>query len=552
MKEGITTSTIASRHPTMIRPNACVHLFIAALALLAAPASAQTPFFAPQQEAVTLTLDEAIQIALLNNYAIRNSRMDVADALAQIRGGWGAVLPQIEASSGYTRNLMTANPFAGSAAGDLFSGFAFLGWLAYNEDARTDDDPTTIPITFKEFDRRQTRGLEDADIVLGGSDNPFAVENQFQNSINITQTIFDPRHLMYIKGLKRLSQALELAVDRQEQLVVNQVRQAFYQTLLAQEQAHVASLSVSRTQRSRNEMARRVALGVAPKAQRLSADVQLANLQTQLVESENRADAALDNLKFILGIPVDQAVRLRGDLTVDGLFPYVSIAAGDAFAQAVQRRPDLEQAQLQYELSHMDMRATKSDRLPKLSAFANVSYTGSVPDNRSYTIDDDDDPFKYSAGQNDFFSTAYWQPSINVGFSLRWTIFDGFQRAARVQQLRIVEDRAQLGITQLRQTVRLEVETALRNLKAAQQQIISQETNVANAQLNYSYAHARLAEGVATPLEERDASNQLDQSRINYLQAVYSYLIAHSAYETAIGVPLGRQGDLRLTSYLAQ
>ena len=69
-----------------------------------------------------------------------------------------------------------------------------------------------------------------------------------------------------------------------------------------------------------------------------------------------------------------------------------------------------------------------------------------------------------------------------------------------------------------------------------------------NAELNYSFASTRLVEGVATPLEERDASHQLDQSRINYFQAVYDFLVARSTYETAIGVPLEHQADIRLTS----
>jgi hypothetical protein len=43
---------------------------------------------------------------------------------------------------------------------------------------------------------------------------------------------------------------------------------------------------------------------------------------------------------------------------------------------------------------------------------------------------------------------------------------------------------------------------------------------------------------VATPLEVRTASEQLDLSRLNYLQAVHDFLRARSAFETAVGMPL--------------
>ena len=538
------------RYPGRLKTVVLMSMLMA-LSVATRPAAAQVqPALAePSAEPLTLTLDEAIQIALVNNYAIRNNRLDVDNAQAQIREARSDALPQIDASSSYTRNIKTANPFAGSQAGSLFSSFGFIGWLSFNEDARTDDDPVTIPIPFDEYLDRQSTGLEEAGVVLGGgSDNPFAVENQFQNGINITQMLFSGSVFASIKGAERLKLAFQRGVDRQEQLLVDQVRQTFYQTLLAQEQAKVALQSVARTQRTRNETARRVSQGVAPKFQRLSAEVQLANLQTQLVQIQNQSASTLDNLKFTLGIPIEQPVQLRGALEADDYNPYRMISVQDAFSLAVERRPDLEQAHLNIELRKIDKNISRSDYLPHLSTFANFSYIGSVPDSRTFTTSDSDDPFSFSVGENDFFSSSYWQPSVNVGFRMTWNLFNGFRTSAQVQQRQIAVERAEIELTQLQQAMRLEIETALRDLETAQQRILSQQKNVTNAELNYSYASTRLREGVATSLEERDASDQLDQSRLNYLQAVYDYLTARSAFETAMGVPLGQQTDLKLTS----
>ena len=520
------------------------------MALSVGPAAAQMQQALAETttEPLTLTLDEAIQIALVNNYAIRNNRLDVDNAQAQIREAWSDVMPQVDVSSSYTRNLKTANPFAGSEAGNIFSTLGFVGWLSFNEDARGDGDPVTIPITFDEYQDRLFEGLDQAGVVRGNDNNPFGVENQFQSGINITQTLFSGSALAAITGAKRLKLAFQRGVDRQEQLLIDQVRQSFYQTLLAQEQAKVSVQSVARTRRTRNETARRVSQGVAPKFQRLSAEVQLANLETQLVQIQNQSASALDNLKFTLGIPIEQPVQLRGALEADDYNPYRMISVQDAFSLAVERRPDLEQAHLNIELRKIDKNISRSDYLPHLSTFANFSYIGSVPDSRTFTTSDSDDPFSFSVGENDFFSSSYWQPSVNVGFRMTWNLFNGFRTSAQVQQRQIAVERAKIELTQLQQSVRLEVETALRNLETAQQRIRSQQKNVVNAELNYTYASTRLHEGVATPLEERDASDQLDQSRLNYLQAVHDYLVARSAFETAMGMPLGQQTDLKLTS----
>ena len=94
----------------------------------------------------------------------------------------------------------------------------------------------------------------------------------------------------------------------------------------------------------------------------------------------------------------------------------------------------------------------------------------------------------------------------------------------------------------------MEIEVALRNLDAAYHQIGSQETNVANAELNYEYTLARSNEGVANTLQVRAASSQLDTSRLNYLRAVHGFLVAQSSLEVALGIPIEKQTDIQLAA----
>ena len=500
---------------------------------------------------ITLTLDEAVQIALISNYVLQGTRLDAAESRQNLRASASVLYPQISGQSNYTRNLKAANPFAGSAAGDLFSGFAFVGWLGYNEQARTDADPATIPITFAEYADRQQRGIDAANIIVETSDNPFVVDNQYTSSITITQKLVDvPGYLRLFgpKGARSALQALDRAADRQEQIVIGDVREAFYGVLLAQEEARVARQSVERTRQARNETAQRVAQGIIPKIQRLSMDVELANQETALVRARNEVDDALAGLKYLLGIPVEQPVRVHGTLAINDVSPYLTLATGDAYTRAIQVRPDLEQARLTYQYRLNEVKALRLDRMPLLDLFANFSYIGRVPDNRTFPVQDPNDPFKFSQGRNTYFSKSYWQSSVNVGFNLSWTLFDGLQRRSRVKTAQIAADRAALNMVQLEESIRLEVESALRTLAAARQQILSQETNVANAELNYEYARARSREGISSSLELRTASLQLDTSRLSYLQAIYSFLVAQSTVEIALGLPLSEQFDMDLAA----
>ncbi len=498
---------------------------------------------------VVLTLEEAIQIALVQNRTLQRIRLDVDHARAQVREAWGQVLPQVNLSADYARNLKTPNPFAGSAAGRFFQSLGFLDWLAYNERARTDDNPDTEPISFGEFVERQQRGLQEAGIRPRVGDNPFAVDNRFTAGLTIEQTLFSKTAFAAIKGAEILKEINQRGATRQEQLLIDQVRRAFYGALLAQEQARVMAQSVERTRETWQETIRRVAQGVAPKFQRLSVEVELANLESQLIQAQNQAAQMLDQLKLLLGIPIEQPIQLRGTLAVTDPGRYQQISLDEAVSLALERRPDLEQLRLQVRLREIDRELARAARYPRLSAFASFSYIGNVPDYRTIVLSDPNDPFKFSQRTNDFFSRDYWNPSVNIGLRLTWNLFSGFQTSARVQQRQIAVKQAELQYLQQLEQVRLEVLQALRDLEAARKRLVSQERNVERAELNYEHARIRLREGVASPLEEREASQQLDQSRLNYLQAVYDYLTAQSAFEAAVGLiaPPGEEDRLMLT-----
>ena len=335
------------------------------------------------QDSLTVTLSDAVQIALLNNYALQGSRLDVAEAEQAVRAQASILYPQIAGRSNYTRHIRTANPFAGSTAGDFFDGFAFVGWLQYNELARTDGDPATIPIPYLEYAARQQRGLDAANIVVEPTDNPFEVANQYANSLSVRQTLLDlPSHLRLFgaDGIRSTVKAMEQADDRQRQLVVADVREAFFGVLLSQAEVLVTQQSVERTRQAVNETTQRVVQGLLPRIQRLGMDVELANQETALLRAQDRADDAMAQFKFLLGLPVLEPIRLEGSLDIEEVSPYLTLSASEAYERASQVRPDLVQATLMARYAENEVRAVRLSRLPIVQLFADFSYLGRVPE----------------------------------------------------------------------------------------------------------------------------------------------------------------------------
>lgn len=496
-------------------------------------------------EPVELTLNAAVGMALENNHDLRLARLDVEEADAQVREAWGSLYPSLDLTGSYTRNVVTANPFAGSDVTNLFGGGGETEWLAFNERRRLSGEP---PVPFDQFTQRQQDSIRAAGISLGGGGgNPFGVDNQFNSGLQLTQTLYSKQAFASVRGSAQAKAVQRHARDRAVQTTTNEVVTAFYEALLARQRARVRSQRVERAQTTLQEVSRQVERGVTPKAQRLGAEVELANARTQMIEARNAADLAQDNLKRTIGLAPERPIELEGSLegqVDDGLqrISLETLSMSRAVDQAIENRPDLQRARLNVELRDIQTEAQRAEFFPRVEAVANFNYSGRVPDDRSRVQttnpQNPTDPFYFRELERDFFSDAYWNPSFSVGLQLSWNIFNGFQSSSRLQQAEIQRQRAQTQLEQLRQAVSLEVRRAVRDLENARERIDAQETTVRQAELNYDHVSKRVAEGVSSPIELREASEQLDQSRINYLQAVYDYVVARSDLETALGQPL--------------
>ncbi len=488
---------------------------------------------------IALTVEEAVALAIERAYAVRLAELDVRNADAQVRGAYGQLYPRVEGTANYTRSVVSANPFAGSGAGGLFGSLGAIDWLAYNEDARTDDDPETVPLTLEEFRDRQEAGQTAAGFTPDPNANPFGVDNQFNGTLAISQTLYSGSAFAAVRGARTLREFSEAGLEARRADAAHEARRLFYAALFAQEQVGVLQASVERARETASEAALLVAQGVRPALDRLQAEVALGNLEAQLAQTAAFAGTARDQLLFSIGLPVGQDVTLRGALAPPAdPGPFRMVGLVDAVTVARRERPDLRQARLGVRLREVDRNISRAAYLPTVSAFANLGYSGTVPDDRTFLTQTGD--FTYETGSLGFFDGSYWNPSVAVGLSLQWTIFDGFQRRYAVQQREIAIDQAEVQLAQAEQAATLEVSVALREMASAEGRVAAAGGTVRQAQTAYTYAIERLRQGVGLQLDVRTASDQLDQARLNYLQAVHDLLVARSALERSTGTIVPR------------
>jgi outer membrane protein len=502
------------------------------LPLAAAPAEAmQAP-----TDTLRLGMDDAVRIALERNPQLRLSRLEVEAADAEVREARGWLLPQVGSSTGYTRDIISTNPFAGTRALGQLGGQAPTGWLFFNEQARTDGDPQTRPIPLDDFQERQERAFRREGVSPDDNGaNPFAVPNQFQAGLSLQQPLWDPSAAAQLRGARAARSATVAGTRRQLAVTVDSTRQAYLAALLARERASVFARSVERTRTSAEEAARRVETGVAPVFERLSAEVELGNLQTEWIEAQTQEELARDQLRLTLGLSTTQPLALADALRVDDGYALADIPLEAGLARALERRPDLEEARLAIAAQQAQVAAARASYRPAVSAFADVNYLGNVPDDRSRVVTSPLEPFEVGQERRGVFAGDFWDLGASAGVRLQWNVFNGGALRAQAEQARVGVRQARVRLEQLQDVVRVEVASALRELSAARDRARIQEENARLAERNYELVRARVVQGVSTPLERREASDQLDRSRLALLQAVHDYLAARSRYLAAIG-----------------
>ncbi len=450
---------------------------------------------APPAEA--LTLPQAVEMALERSRDVRDARFGLELAREQVSEAWGSVLPTLDLSASYTRNLTRPTTFMP----------AFF-------------DPDASP-----DDLVQVR---------------FGADNSWNASLNLQQPLFDPRAFIGLGTAGRFASLQEELVRGRAQNAVTRVRMAFYDVLLAQEQERLTTNSVQRVRRSFKETQALNLAGLASDYDVLRLEVELANLEPNLRRAENATTQFRRVLAVELALPDQESLTVAGSLASMDLDDpaansppnraILGLASSGAMevdvegrlALAQERRSDIRQLELAEDLRHAEMRLEQVQYLPTVSLVGN--YVLQAQQN----------------GGPDFFGDPGSRASAQaVGVMVSMPVFEGFRKDARIDQRRTVLRQAEVQTRLARDQAESEVKAFIELAEEARLRARGQRLAVDQARRGFEIASAQYREGISDQLELTDAEVALRQSEFNYAQAVYDYLVAWARLDEAVGaVPM--------------
>lgn len=267
---------------------------------------------------LTLTLEQALEIALTDNPTIHVAEQDIELKKVSRKEAWQNLLPTVDLNGGMTYTIKAATMNLG---GNKFK-MGKDGTSTWNG-ALSVNVPVYAPSVYR------TMNMTKTDIEL-------AVEKSRGSRIDL----------------------------------VNQVTKAYYQLMLAQDSYDVLQRSYEYSEKNYNVVNAKYQQGSVSEYDKISAEVQMRNIKPSVVSARNGITLAKLQLKVLLGIG-DQSLDVKVN---DNLKNYETVVSGYSLPGSVSLAENsaLKQLDLNERLLNHTLRIQKSNFIPTINL--NYSY----------------------------------------------------------------------------------------------------------------------------------------------------------------------------------
>ncbi len=273
---------------------------------------------------ISLSLEEAIEIAYENNKDIAIEEEQTAVAKAGITGAGSKFLPHILIGAGYTHNDAVLNIPPAMTVGSEKDVRIFTGYNNENQ----------IGVSF--------------------------TETLFNGGANFA--LFKQARLRYIAaGEKLKARRLEVAFD---------VKRLYNGLLLAYETLRIAEELYDQAESHYLDVEKKYQQGTASWFDVLQSKVQVSKVTPQMVRARNEVDLTAAELKRILSLDLDDNIVLGGRLVCRP----VEIDEGLFRQQAYFNNPDIILAALNIDIKEKSIQAARSGWLPRVEASGEYGY----------------------------------------------------------------------------------------------------------------------------------------------------------------------------------
>lgn len=290
---------------------------------------------------------------------------------------------------------------------------------------------------------------------------------------------------------------------------------AFYDVIRQRELYQLNEESALRLQVHAEAANAKKKIGMANQIDVYRAGIQQKQAEDNLNTAREAYSAALDNLKILLSLPLEEEIEVEAPLT----YNLVRLSKQTAVSNALKNRVELDQAKDNIREAQRLSRVAKHNIWPDLDVVLNYS--------------------RFGSGENFGDSTGFNQDSWNVGLVTSTDLARTVERTAYDQSLLNVKG-ANRNYNLLLDEVVREVNLGFRNLRGYENSIANQEEQIRQAKGQLELAQVKFRWGLANNFDLVDAETKLRSAQTNLLSAVLNYIVGTNRLRASMGTLLER------------
>lgn len=475
-----------------------------------------------------LSLDQAIALGLRNNLDVEVNRYTPYIGELTAESAWGAYDPTFNGNVTYNnlvaRNtfLQNLNPVANSIDTNLGGSAGINALIPYwGATARLSFDGNKFRTNsaIQAFNPRYDSGL-----TIGGTVPLMRglIWNQAWTQVKSTRLGYDAD----------LDNFTTSVMD-----TVQTIISAYWNLVATKEQVRVAEKSLESNQALLDQTKTQYDVGVVSKVEVVQAEAGVANSEFNLIVAQNTYSNAQDTLiAAVLGDRLQAATTLIFDPTDSPAFTAVPpVDLNRAVETAFSLRPELAAAQRRLDQGEVQLKFAKNQRLPRVDVDMSYRTAGTdgqptgaaAPGTPIGTFPDTFNTYYQSGGPQEL--RVMGVVSIPLG---------NISGRKNVSIARIELRQANTQITQLKQSIIVNVRSAARGMLAAAQGVEAAERGRIAAEEQLRAEKIRLEHGESTPFDVLQRESQLVTAESQKIAALQSFRNSQATLERQQGTIL--------------
>jgi outer membrane protein TolC len=344
------------------------------------------------------------------------------------------------------------------------------------------------------------------------------VQGNFSAALTLSAALFQG-----IKSIRMDYQTGRLSYEKARIQMERDVRKAYYQILLVQENVALLKESLAAADRQVSTAEANYRSGMVPQLTLLQAQVSRANMLPTIDQTENSLKMAMANFAMSLGLPYSTQFELA---PVDDTLNFADLELNKLISQAVQNKPDI--LELRQQILTLQT-ARQAQALQLYTPYLNFSW--------NYSPTFLADPFK-----DDWFKNDSWSDRGTFSITLGINLNSLFPFTKEGQGLKDADNNIQtvsIGLSQMIRGTELEIYNTVLSLEKTRITMEAQSKTVDLAEQSYRLTESAYRAGLNDYLQVQNAELELRRAKIGALEQQFNYLTGLIDLEYATGMRFG-------------